>query len=406
MKTNYRSLTLGAGLSLAAGLAHAGGPALSGIVAEADTAESVFAAPAAMSRLEGNHTTVQGMYVSSFGDFEVDEDKTTIDGGNPEHGDDPIIIPALYHVRQLNDRWHVGASLSVPTGFGSDFGPTWSGRYTTVDYSLVYVSLAPAVSYRFNDKLSFGASLGINYTQSVSEVKIRQPLAERDGKIDSDLDGVGVSGTISMFYEFTEQTRGGISWTSDSEADLEGTIKLRNLGPVMEEIADRKGLKNIDAEITNTLPQRVLAGVYHEFDSGKYVTFDALWMKFSDFTVDNIELNDEEVNITAPEIYDDFWALTAGIGIPVNERLTYKFGAMYMSQPVDDEDRTLAMRLDSMWAVGAGISYKLEQGRGLDVNATLLNTGESPVDSDGDIGRIVGETDDPYALLVEMTYHF
>jgi long-subunit fatty acid transport protein len=36
----------------------AGSPAMSGIVAEANDAESVFAAPAGMSRLEGTNMTV------------------------------------------------------------------------------------------------------------------------------------------------------------------------------------------------------------------------------------------------------------------------------------------------------------------------------------------------------------
>ena len=404
-KLCYR-IGLVAALSLQPSLLHAGGPALSGIVGEADNAESVFAAPAAMARLEGNRTTVQGMYVASFSDFDVDENKTTIDGGDPDNGDDPIIIPSFYHVRQLNDKWHVGASLTVPSGFGSDYGPTWAGRYQTVDYSLVYIALTPAVSYRYNDKLSFGLSTGINYTQSTSEVKIPQPLGDRDGKITGDLDGVGVNVTLSVFYEFSEQTRGGISWTSDSDADLEGTVKLRNLGPVLDEVAERRGIRNVDTEVTNTLPQRVLGGIYHEFDSGKFVTLDAMWMKFSDFTVDNIELNGEDVNVTTPEIYDDFWAVTAGFGIPASERLTYKFGAMYMSQPVDDEDRTFAIRIDSMWAVGAGITYELGNDRKLDANLTLLNVGEAPVDIDGTAGRVVGENEDPYAAMVELTYHF
>ena len=382
------------------------GPALTGLVGEADDASSVFSAPAAMSRLEGTHTTAQGMYVVSFSDFKVDENKTNIDGGDPESDNDPIIIPSFYHVRQLNDKWHVGASLSVPTGFGSDYGPKWAGRYQTVDYSLVYIALTPAVSYRYNDKLSFGLSTGINYTQSTSEVKIPQPLGAGDGKITSDLDGVGVNVTLSLFYEFSEKTRGGISWTSDSEADLDGTVKLRDLGPILGEVVERRGIRNIHTEVTNTLPQRVLGGVYHELDSGSFVTLDALWMKFSDFTVENIVLNGEDVNVTTPEIYDDFWAVTSGFGIPVSERLTYKFGAMYMSQPVNDEDRTFAIRIDSMWAVGAGISYELDNDRKLEANITLLNVGEAPVDIDGRVGRVAGENQDPYAMMLELTYHF
>lgn len=393
-----------AGLTLAPAL-HAGGPALTGLVAQADDAESVFSSPAGMSRLEGTHMTAQGMYVASFSSFEVDEDETTIPGGDPNNGLDPIVIPSLYYVRQMNDKWHLGASLTVPTGFGTDYGGTWSGRYESVDFSLVYVALTPAVAYRVNDKLSLGMGVGINYTSETSEVKIPQP-GDGDGKITSDLDGVGISVTLSALYEFSEHTRAGISWTSDSDADLDGTVKLRNLEPAFDELVKELGVKNIDTEITNTLPQRVLAGIYHEFESGNYFTVDGMWMKFSDFTVSDISLNGTDVNVDVPEIYDDIWALTAGMGFPVNSRTTYKIGAMYVSEAVDDDDRTFSIRLDAMYGAGVGVSYEVDEEQSVDVNFTLMNTGEAPVDVESATGRVSGESEDHYAALLELTYHF
>ena len=387
-------------------LLQAGGPALTGLVAQADDAESVFVAPAGMARLEGTHMTVQTMFVASFADFEVDEGTTTIDGGNPNRGKDPIIIPSLYYVREINDKWNAGISLTVPSGFGADYGSTWAGRYKAVDFSLVYVALTPAVSYRVNDKLALGGSIGINYTEETSELKIPQPGIDGDGKMSTDMDGVGINVTLSMLYEFTEHTRAGISWTSDSDADLEGNIKLRNLSPGFDEIAEEKGIKDTNIELTNTLPQRVLAGVYHEFDSGNYFTVDGMWMKFSDFTVSDVKLNGTDINVSAPEIYNDIWALTVGAGFPVSERLTYKVGAMWVSQAVDDDDRNFSITLDEMWGVGVGLSYQLTDDRALDLNATFLNVGEAPIDTEDEIGRVSGKNDDPYAMLVELTYHF
>lgn len=382
---------------------------MTGLVAEANDAESAFANPAGMARLKGTHMTVQTMMVRSFANFDIDESKTTVDGGDPDRGENPTIIPSIYYVRELNDKWNLGASLSVPSGFGSNYGGKWAGRYNTVDFSLVYVALSGAVSYRVNDKLSLGMAVAANYTAEESEVKIPQPLGETDGKIKSDLDGVGVSVTLSALYEFSEQTRVGVAWTSDSDADLEGNVELRNLGPVFGPEAEARGITSINTEITNTLPQRVLAGIYHQFDSGKFITLDAMWMKFSDFSVSDISLDGNNVNVDVPEIYDDIWAVTAGMGFPVSDKLTYKIGAMWVSQAVDDEDRGFSIRLDEMWGVGAGLSYELAEGRMLDLNATFIDVGESPVDT-GDpeptLLRVAGENDDPYALLVELTYHF
>lgn len=392
---------------ISATAAHAAGPALTGVVAEANDASIVFTAPAGMTRIQGNQLTLTGILGQSISRFRVDDAQTTVDGGDPDNDPDPVIIPGVFYVHSLNEKWRLGASMTVPTGFGSDYGNTWAGRYKSVDFSLVYLSVSPAVAYRVNDKLSIGGSVGINYTAETSEQKIRQPFGDRDGELKSDLDGIGVNVTLSAFYEFSDRTRAGVAWTSDSDADLDGKVKLRKLDPVFDEIATELGIKNIDTKVTNTLPQRVLAGVYHEFDSGNFLTVDTMWMKFSDFSTSNLELNGNRVNISSPDIYNDLWALTVGMGFPVDSRKTYRVGAMYLSQGVDDDDRGFSISIDSSWGVGGGVSYLLESGRRLAVNATLLNTGEAPVDSEGLLsGRVVGKNKDPYTLLLDFTYNF
>ena len=137
INTTIRQLPalLAASLTLAtAPAALAGSPALTGLVAEADTAENAFTAPAGMTRLEGTRITVQTMVASSQSNFDVDEGKTEVEGGDPNLGNDPIIIPSFYYVRQLNDRWHAGVSLTIHSGFCSDYGSDRAGRYNTVDY--------------------------------------------------------------------------------------------------------------------------------------------------------------------------------------------------------------------------------------------------------------------------------
>jgi long-chain fatty acid transport protein len=131
-------------------------------------------------------------------------------------------------------------------------------------------------------------------------------------------------------------------------------------------------------------------------------------MKFSDFTVSDIELNGNDVNVSVPEIYNDIWAVTAGMGFPVNERMTYKIGAMYVSEAVDDEDRSFSIRLDKMWGLGVGLTYELGDERSVDLNANYINVGKASVDTgNGEpaLGRVVGENDDPYAIMLELTYH-
>ena len=47
----------------------------------------------------------------------------------------------------------------------------------------------------------------------------------------------------------------------------------------------------------------------------------------------------------------------------------------------------------------------------MDINLTLLNTGKAPIDTGEDTaasdrGRVVGEKDTPYAMTLELSYHW
>jgi long-chain fatty acid transport protein len=144
----------------AAAASQAHGPAGTGLFAGADSAETVFTNPAGMSRLEGTQMTLNGILAVDFSNFEVDENVTTVDGGDPR---DPqgSLVPSFYYSRQFRENWNFGYSLNVPTGFGATNVPNWAGRYYSDRSSLVCIALSPAASYKFSDSLSVGASLRI-----------------------------------------------------------------------------------------------------------------------------------------------------------------------------------------------------------------------------------------------------
>ena len=388
---------------------HAGSAALTGITAVADDAEGALTNPAGMTRLHEQSFSVGGLLAYGLGDFAIDEERTTMDGGNPKKGTSAVIIPSLYYVHPLGERLRAGISLTVPSGFGAEYGRNWAGRYYTDTYSLVYVAVTPAIAYRISDTVSVGGSLGINYTASEAETSINTlaPGAE-DGRLEAELSGVGFSASFGVLWEPSATTRFGLVYTSDSEAELEGDVKLKNLGPVLDPVLDALDLKKVDLKIDNTLPQRIIAGVYHEFDSTWSITADLLWMKFSDFGTTGISLNDTELDVDPEDIYNDIWGITAGVTRRMNASLSWNLGAFVISEPIDDQDRTLSMRLDRMWGVGGGVSQRFGDNRRVDLNLTVLNYGKAPVDTGDSLtrGRIVGKNEDPWSILMGVTWHF
>jgi long-chain fatty acid transport protein len=176
---------------------------------------------------------------------------------------------------------------------------------------------------------------------------------------------------------------------------------------VLRPLLEQKGALDNDIEVSNRLPQRIMAGVYHELDSGNYFTVDGGWMEFSKFGTTNIALNGTDLTYDDDGTYNDLWALSLGAGFP-SGKYTWKAGLFYLSSAVDDDKRTLAMALDRVIGVGGGVSFALEGTRHMDINVNLLDSGEAPVDTgaNGVRGRVVGHTEDPYVLMVDASYHF
>ena len=389
----------------------ASSPAFSGLFATADGAETIATNPAGMARLEeGGHAQVALTTIVSIDNYEVDQDKSTESGGNPDDDYFPKAIPSIYYVNSFNEDWRYGITVNIPSGFGATSGNSWSGRYYSDSFSLVYVSISPALSYRVNEKLSLGAALNVTYNYSESTTRINNDQLDPgtpDGKFEFNAGSFGFSGTISMLYEFTEKTRVGLVYAGESEADLEDDMHFKNLGPNTANLLETAGVKDSKLEVTNIMPQRLQMGVYHEMKGGNYFTLDGVWVDFSEFGTGDVSLDGDKVG--APNgIYDDIWLFTAGYGFPVDAKMTYKVGAMYMSQPVDDDKRTLSMRLDEMYGAGVGFTRKLEGDKKVDVNFDVLYTGKSPVDTGDSLsrGRVVAESDRPYVFILDVAYHW
>ena len=386
--------------------AEAANPANTGLFASANTAETAYINPAGMVRLNETSHTLQGIFVHTFIEFDVDESRTSVNGGDPDKDNTPIIIPGFYYVKPLNDDWRFGFSMNIPSGFGSDYGNDWAGRYYTDNYTLVFVGVTPSVAYRIDEHWSVGASLNATYTYTESEVAINNPGPnEPDGKLKYDGDDIAYTGTISMLYQWNDQTRLGISYTGETESKVEGDIKLKRLGPLLDRTLSKLDGKSL--KVDTIMPQRLQAGIYHQFDSGRFMTVDALWIDFSEFGTGDISI--EDARIVHPEgIYNDIWGLTFGMGFPIDAQTTWKFGAIYLSKGVDDDKRTMALRLDRIWGLGVGISRKLKNSS-LDVNFNLYNTGDASVDtgtSNRLRGQVVGESDTPYAIAADIAWHW
>ncbi|MEH6533426.1 MAG: outer membrane protein transport protein [Photobacterium frigidiphilum] len=386
--------------------ANATAPAFSRLYAVADSAETVYHTPAGMTRLTENTLTLSGILIKYMGEFDIDESVTTVTGGAPDIGD-PIVVPSMYYVHVIDDDWRAGISLNAPTGFGSSSGGNWAGRYYSTESSLILVSASPGVAYRTNEWLSLGFGLNINYTTSeITTAIANSDPSLSDGKMEVDSNGLSVAVVVSTLIELSPATRIGMNYHSESEASSEPDVKISGVG-ASPEVVDRleaaiKGLK-----ITSKVPAHFQFGVYHQLDNQWELTFDSIWMNFSEFGVTEISVVDNEIK--APDdLYEDFWAFSAGLSFPLSARMTGRVGTLYMQSAMEDENRSFSFALDRVYGLGAGIQYQRKSGDLVDLNFNIFDTGNAPIDTDDDPirGRIAGEYVDHYALGLELSYHW
>jgi long-chain fatty acid transport protein len=165
---------------------HAGGPAFSRLFGAAEDAVTAMTNPAGMTRIEKTQLLTQGILAVNFSRFDVDENRTTTDGGDPR---DPAVaaIPSIYYVRPMGEDWRLGLSFSVPAGFGATNGPNWAGRYYSDEFSLVFFALNAMVAYPVTDWLSLGGGISGIYSSAESKTRVPNPgVNASEAKIEMD----------------------------------------------------------------------------------------------------------------------------------------------------------------------------------------------------------------------------
>jgi long-chain fatty acid transport protein len=357
--------------------------------------------PAGLTRLP--HTQI--VAIASIGytvsEFEV-KDGTTTSGGNPEDDNGFILIPAFYLSKPLSDKLRFGFTLNIPTGFGSDFGDTWAGRYISQKSSLVLVNLSPVLAYRINNRFSIGGGLNIVYESYESESAINNPAPQADGKVRLETEGFGVGFNIGALFELSSKTRFGFTYRSETEPDISGTPEFENLGPVRDAALRNAGVLGAEINADTKTPQNVQAGFYHDLTQELSFTADVMWIDLSEFGVEQVSVGNNSTSVSSQ--YKDIWGGSIGAKYRFSPDWAGAVGAVYLSEGVDDENRTIGFSFDRIIGFGVGIERQLNKKRRLHLNLNYYDLGKAPVDTQPTplSGRVVGEYDKHFAIILDI----
>lgn len=388
---------------VAASVALAAGPhpVLSGMSAAADDASVAGNNPAGMTRFDSR--VMRGEVLAFFSDNTWDGRIGTSGPEFRSEDSSTTVIPSGNTVIPFKEKWWFGFTI-LGSGFSDDFDDGWPGRYFIEEYDLINISAFPSIATKLTDKLSVAGSLALTYTsyEQLKAVPNLDPGAG-DGSLKIDADGITAGFALSALYEFSEQTRIGLVYRSEIDAELDGSGDFSNLSPTTEALLDAAGLLGASVKITSRTPQAITAGIYHEFADTGSVTFDAVWADFSEFKLSEIYVNGDQF-IESNPIYDDIFAFTVGYNRPISDRLRIGFGAMYVDDMIEDDNRTITLRLDSLWSVGVGIEWQWTKTRALFANLNYMELGDAPVTSPDipGIGPVTGRYSDRQTIWLQI----
>ena len=402
-------LTLfGLGLSttwLLAGLsalpAHADiGPAGSGLTAGASNASTAFWSPAGITRLQQPELMIGATLAYTESRFEVDE--SNISGGNADNDTGLLAIPSVYYVHPIDNRWSLGATLTVPSGFGNEYGKDWSGRYLAEESDLAFVALAGTVGYRLNEQWSIGGGPIMMYTDSLSKARIND-FGPKDGRIKLEEDGVGFGWQAGLMYEFSDAARIGIVYRAEIDPDLSGKPKFENIGPVLKGLLKATGIKGQSIDVDFKVPEQVQLGYYQEFREDWSFTADAMWINMSNFGINHVSVNSDMTSASASldGSFRDMYVVTTGLRYQYRPDLAFSVGGAYATSATSDARRTIALPLDRVIAVGAGVEWEWK-GFMIHNNLNYADLGDGDLDQDNGLaGRVKGSFDKNYAVVLD-----
>lgn len=380
-------------------------PGLSGLAASADSAETAATNPAGITRFTQRAFEVEIMWFTSESEWESEFSTSGGEFNSKDSSD--TIVPRVFYIEPLTDR--LSASFTIlGAGFSDDLGD-WPGRYFIESYDSVLISAFPSLAYRINDQWSVAGSLAFSYSSFEQERAVRNIFDPGfgDGKSELETDGFEVGFGLSTLYQSSERTRWGLTYQSEIEPDQDGDSDFSGLGPNTEAVMKRLGVIGADINVESTSPQSVLAGVYHEFPNNHAVTVDLAWIDFSQFRLSEYYFNGEALAESDPS-YDDIYAITTSYTWPVSERWMLGVSALATNQMIDDDERTMTLRLDALWSAGIAAEWQWTESRTVKLSVSYMGLDDAPVTTPEipGVGSLEGEfkSRDTILFQVGMTW--
>nr|WP_298724642.1 outer membrane protein transport protein [uncultured Steroidobacter sp.] len=424
------------------------GTAFAGTAAAADDAATIFYNPAGMSKLTDTQLLVVASGVLIHSEFNNERSLPAL--GQPlgnEGGDAGSwnAVPAAYFAWPLNDRFALGFGVNAPFGLQLEYDNGWMGRFQALNNEIKTYNFNPALSWRLNDQLSFGVGANyqriqaeltnsVNYTAVVAQglqslVAAGQvPPALVPGLIsaNANLEGhTAVRGddgawgfNAGVLFEFSEDTRVGLSYRSTIDYTVEGSVRftppttsnLIGAGIIAAASAPGAALATGPARVDLKLPDIATASFYHRMGKVELLA-DVAWTGWSSIQELRIVRDTGEVLSVTPERWKDTWRYAVGATYQLNDQWKLRGGVAYDGTNVPDSTRTARLPDSERTWVAIGAQWKAAEAWVVDLGYAYLFADDARLNQDdGNAaarGFLIGkQTSDINIVSAQVAYKF
>jgi len=418
--------TLAAGQALAGGLiayevgAADVGLASAGYSARAQDASTVLTNPAGMTRLDGRQFLLAGQVFWANTEFNAGSGTSpelgTNDGGRAVGSNGWFLGGGPFLSYSLSPDLKLGFALTGNFGAPLEYDKDWVGRYYAQKATMLGISFLPSIAYKITDKLSLGASLNAMYGIYENQVAINNVDPRfGDGRLKLDDETWGWGANLGLLYEINEDTRLGLTWSSQVDLDFKSRAKFSNLAPGIETVFASRGLLNAKVKVGIKVPQQVMGSLFTQMDDRWALLGSVGWQDWSEFGQVQLGVADSTnpTSLTTDLDFKDTWHFALGAQYRLSDPWLLNFGVAYDSKFQDSSDVSPLLPVNSAWRFGIGGQQQLSKTAYWGIGAEYLYGGtldtnlrsRVPV-ALGGRGDVVGSYDNTGTIFLAAYYNW
>lgn len=303
-------------------------------VAEADDPSAVFYNPAGLNQLKR-----PAVYLGAILDY-PDREFHGSAGQFSQTNHRFFPSGSAYLTYPFNEHVAGGIGFFVPFGLGSQWPPTWAGRYITTYSSLKTYTLNPVISIRPLDRISVAVGLDVMWSSVELKRKIPLvfgPMQLPDGESRLRGDGHGFGVNLGALWEVVKGVKLGLSYRSQIAVDYKGNLDLT----LPQRIP---GPRQVSGLAKLIFPPFITTGISVSRLAPWTFNFDVTWTGWSSYNQLIVYLKQPilvngrpSANLVQPKSWRDTWTFRFGVNYRLSETIKLRAGYIYDLSPVPDE---------------------------------------------------------------------